>query len=337
MDDDAKAVSYSDPDLPVGRREAMRRVNRAMDYIDAHLAEPIRLKQLAAQAHFSPYHFVRVFTAITGETPASHLRRLRLARAALLLYGWPNASILEIALATGFQSAPVFARAFRLEFGMSASAWRRADFWHPCGVFRCWRPLPCRECEGRDRLFVDADRAEIKNIPPRETPKPTGLGEIKIENLPPRRVAYMRGVGPLAGNYATVWRRLTRWLIVRDLAGPDAVLFVHVLDSPHITAPRHLRYDAGLVIDDSFVPDRYVNTREVPGGWFVTAPFTGPIAEELIAGRYLYSVWLPAHGYMRAGQTYHICVPRRDNMALSQAHIDNVFNCTFYLPILPPK
>ena len=38
-----------------------------MDYVQAHLAENLTLEKLAAVAAFSPFHFHRVFAAITGE------------------------------------------------------------------------------------------------------------------------------------------------------------------------------------------------------------------------------------------------------------------------------
>src|SRR5262249_10995900 len=64
------------------RREYERRVNRVMDHVEAHLAEELTLERLAAVAAFSPFHFHRVFAAITGETLSEFIRRIRLERAA---------------------------------------------------------------------------------------------------------------------------------------------------------------------------------------------------------------------------------------------------------------
>lgn len=53
------------------------RINRVVDYIGAHLAEILDLQTLAGVAHFSPWHFHRVFQAVTGETLADCVSRRR--------------------------------------------------------------------------------------------------------------------------------------------------------------------------------------------------------------------------------------------------------------------
>jgi AraC family transcriptional regulator len=44
------------------------RINRVVDYIDAHLDEEHTLKNLSQVTHFSPFHFHRIFRVLTGET-----------------------------------------------------------------------------------------------------------------------------------------------------------------------------------------------------------------------------------------------------------------------------
>jgi AraC-like DNA-binding protein len=99
--------------LSVHRREYERRVNRVMDYVQAHLDEDLTLEKLAGVAAFSPFHFHRVFAAITGETLSNFIRRVRLERAASCLAIMRETSVLEIALRYGFSSAVTFARAFK--------------------------------------------------------------------------------------------------------------------------------------------------------------------------------------------------------------------------------
>lgn len=57
------------------------RIHRVTDHIDAHLAEPLDLAVLASIAHFSAWHFHRVFQTMTGETLADPVRRRRASRA----------------------------------------------------------------------------------------------------------------------------------------------------------------------------------------------------------------------------------------------------------------
>ena len=49
----------------------IERVNAVIDYIEHHLADDLSLSTLADVAHFSPYHFHRVFSTLVGETKAS--------------------------------------------------------------------------------------------------------------------------------------------------------------------------------------------------------------------------------------------------------------------------
>src|SRR3954465_12819694 len=111
-------------------------INRVMDHIDAHLDETLDLEARAGVARFSPFHFHRVFQALTGETLAERVRRRRLEVAAGRLLTRANATALQIALEVGFNSAEVFTRAFRAYFGVTPSAGRG-------GPFRSWAERHC--------------------------------------------------------------------------------------------------------------------------------------------------------------------------------------------------
>src|SRR5207247_10418688 len=70
-------TSTERPSLDGARLEYDKRVNRVIDHVRAHLAEPLTLADLARVAAFSPFHFHRVFRAITGETLFGFIQRLR--------------------------------------------------------------------------------------------------------------------------------------------------------------------------------------------------------------------------------------------------------------------
>ena len=55
-----------------------RRLQPVIRYLEQHYRDPPDLTTIAALASLSPYHFHRIFTAVTGETLAAYLRRLRL-------------------------------------------------------------------------------------------------------------------------------------------------------------------------------------------------------------------------------------------------------------------
>jgi AraC-like DNA-binding protein len=60
-----------------------RRVARVSDHIAEHLDDELDVERLAEVAHFSPWHFHRIYRETTGETVADTVRRLRLHRAAV--------------------------------------------------------------------------------------------------------------------------------------------------------------------------------------------------------------------------------------------------------------
>jgi AraC-like DNA-binding protein len=92
-----------------------------LEFMAAHLSEPIGLAELALAVHSSPSHLSRLFTAEFGHGPTVHLRRLRLDHAAALLRSG-QANVTEAALAAGYQSLGQFSRAFAEHHGHSPSA-----------------------------------------------------------------------------------------------------------------------------------------------------------------------------------------------------------------------
>ena len=69
----------------INKQEYQLRINKVTDYIHNHIDQPLSLQKMAGIACFSPFHFHRVFTILTGETPTDYIKRTRIEKAALLL------------------------------------------------------------------------------------------------------------------------------------------------------------------------------------------------------------------------------------------------------------
>jgi AraC family transcriptional regulator len=93
-------------------------LKKAADLVIARLEDPPQLRELAAAAAVSPYHFHRIWRVLTGETVAETTLRLRLESAEELLRQ-DRATVTETALAVGFATPQSLARAFRRRLGMS--------------------------------------------------------------------------------------------------------------------------------------------------------------------------------------------------------------------------
>ena len=86
------------------------------------------IRDLAREAHMSPYHFIRQFEAVFGVTPHQFRIRSRLDLAKLLLAGG-NHSVTEVCLETGFSSLGSFSDLFTRRIGTAPSVWTRTAAW----------------------------------------------------------------------------------------------------------------------------------------------------------------------------------------------------------------
>jgi AraC family transcriptional regulator len=99
------------------------RLRRVVDYIEAHLAEDIGLRDLAALAGLSAHHFGEAFKASTGTSPHRYLIERRILRAKERLLG-ADRSIAEIAVSVGFANHSHFTDNFRKLTGTTPSRFR---------------------------------------------------------------------------------------------------------------------------------------------------------------------------------------------------------------------
>jgi AraC family transcriptional regulator len=113
----------SDPQAIQAHHE---RISDVQQYIRQHIDESLRRDVLAAVAGFSVPHFHRIFSASTGESIASYIRRLRLERAGRKLR-MGAVDITEVALAAGYDTHAAFSKAFKQQFGLSPSEFRQLD------------------------------------------------------------------------------------------------------------------------------------------------------------------------------------------------------------------
>jgi AraC family transcriptional regulator len=273
------------------RLEYEKRVNRVIDHVRDHLAEELTLASLARVAAFSPFHFHRIFRAITGETLFGFIQRVRIERAAVALTIHPDQTVLEVALNHGFSSAAAFARAFRVRFGMTATAWRGggADRWRA-------RRNPERKARKPIRNAGKAPRRTARQT--LERPAREDAMNVRVTNLPPHHVAYMRYVGPYGPRgIPETWAKLHEWMKPRDLFTDTRVTLGIAYDDPSVTAPEKCRYDACVVVPSEFPGDKWVNLMDVAGGKYAVTEFVGTAHEIVGVWDGVFGSWLPGSGY----------------------------------------
>ena len=106
-----------------GLAPAVRR--RIAEYIDARLASPLTVGELAAQAALSEHHFAHMFRVSFGMAPHAWVLQRRLERARLLLAA-SEQSLDHVAQACGFASASHLVNRFRAACGVPPGHYRRA-------------------------------------------------------------------------------------------------------------------------------------------------------------------------------------------------------------------
>ena len=103
---------------------APARLRAVIDHIQAHLAAPLTLKELADIACMSEYHFARRFKAETGSSPYQFVLNQRISAAASLL-AQDHEPIKAIAQKVGFVNSRHFSTAFRKWSGQTPLAYRQ--------------------------------------------------------------------------------------------------------------------------------------------------------------------------------------------------------------------
>lgn len=92
-------------------------VEKVLYYIDDHLSDDIEFKHLAEEFGYSPFHFHRIFSAVTEQTMMEYVRKRRLTIAHQKLCKTQE-SVADICYSVGFKSIQTFNRAFKKTFGM---------------------------------------------------------------------------------------------------------------------------------------------------------------------------------------------------------------------------
>lgn len=114
-------VQWQLPTVKGGLAPAVLR--HVLDWIEAHLAQPLLLADLAEQAALSEYHFARMFRQSMGLAPHQYVMQRRMVQAKAQLLN-SERSLTAIAMACGFSSPSHFSNRFRAVYGLTPSQLR---------------------------------------------------------------------------------------------------------------------------------------------------------------------------------------------------------------------
>ncbi|WP_220100884.1 helix-turn-helix domain-containing protein [Chitinophaga oryzae] len=97
------------------------RIVQAKLFIDNHYADEIDLENIADEAYFSRFHFIRLFRSAYGKTPHQYLKSVRIEKARQLLK--EDKTVAEACFSVGFQSLTTFSGLFKKIVGESPSSY----------------------------------------------------------------------------------------------------------------------------------------------------------------------------------------------------------------------
>ena len=234
-----------------------RRLQPVIRYLEQHYRDPPDLTTIAALASLSPYHFHRIFTAVTGETLAAYLRRLRLENIARQLF-YGKADITTLALEHGYASSQALAKAFRAHFGITASELRT------CQDFASYRRTLQNSKIGHTLHKNGHAAAAATTYTAREPKQESNITTLHTEQFAPRTLAYIRVTGAYGVGYEEATRRLYQWAGAHGLADGECI-FIY-LDHPEVTPIERCRTDICLSVPPDTAVGGGIEKQTLPGG-----------------------------------------------------------------------
>jgi len=286
------------------REEYISRVNRVVDYIEKNIRKTLTLDELANIAHFSKFHFHRIFKAFIGETIAQFIQRIRIERAAKELISNPRKSITEIAFDNGFSDPAIFSRSFKNTYQKNPSQWRNGGYTDYNKNRQTHSKINQTESnfEQDFRLppfYIDSEtnnqvwRIKMDNFKD---------VHIEVKEMPEMYVAYLRHTGPYKGNgtlFEKLLNQLVKWAGPRNLLHfPKTKLMSVYHDDPEITDDDKLRLSVCLTVDRNTPVDGEIGKMTLTAGKFAVGSFeiSGSGGYEQ-AWNMMMAGWLPESGY----------------------------------------
>ena len=99
-----------------------KRIVHAKLFIYNNYSHNIDLNNIADEAFFSKFHFIRLSKKIYGKTPHQYMTVVRIEKAKQLLQ--TETSISKVCYSIGFDSISSFTGLFKKIFGVTPSAWQ---------------------------------------------------------------------------------------------------------------------------------------------------------------------------------------------------------------------
>lgn len=252
------------------------RLQGLIDYIYAHLNEPLDLITMSEVAGISQYHLHRIYSSIYGESISNMIKRLRLHKAAGNLIN-SQMSLDEIANLSGYRHLPSFSRAFSAEFGSPPASFRQQR----------------RQLVEEPIFFLTPQQVarETNNMQDANSNLNFPVTISQLES-PLKLVVY-----PHQGSYMNIgqaFEKLSGWAGMRQLFDQTTRMMAVYFHDPDNTPEQALRSLAGLTVLAEKMPslEAPLEHYEIRSGKYAVLRYKGPYADMHRAYKWFFGTWL---------------------------------------------
>jgi len=278
------------------RIEYIKRINKVMDFVENNLDKELPLEYLSKKAYFSPFHFHRIFSTITGETLNSFINRKRIEKIASLILNGTELSLLELATNYGFNSSSSFSRSFKKFYGISPTEFKEK------GKDQYSKIGKVLSKNGKEEITFESYICSINNV--KNWIKMNA--QIEVKEMPELKVVAMRHTGDF-DKIGMVYERLMRWAGPKGLlSSPDMKTVTIYHDDPKVTEMSKLRQSACITINGDIKTDGEAELLSVKKGKYAVGRFEITVTGFKKAWDSM-CVWVAESGYKtRDGDYYEL-------------------------------
>lgn len=265
-------------------------VNKALQFIDENLDTDLSLESISQVACFSPFHFHRIFKSITNETLNAYIKRKRIEKVATVLIRKPEVSITELSLLFGFNSNSSLTRAFKKNYGISPSEFRKQK--HD----RFSKISQVESKNGQGRVVFEQYICSIENL--KEWTEMNA--KIEIKEIADLELAYVTSIGKQG--IATAFDTLVNWATPLGLLKqPDTKMVTIYHDSFKTTSPDKVRISACITLTEPLKVSGNIGRTAIKKGKFIVGSFVIGLPDFEKSWNGLF-VWMAENGYKKANR-----------------------------------
>ncbi|MCO7184832.1 AraC family transcriptional regulator [Tenacibaculum sp. XPcli2-G] len=267
------------------------RISNAIDFIERNLDKKLVLEEIAEKAYFSPYHFHRLFKAVTKETVNDFITRKRVEKSASFLLNKKDKTVTEVSEIVGFVTLSSFSRAFKKFYGMSPAEFKKES---PSKYSKiCKTESKNGKIETQFEQYICNINTNLKWMQMK--------AKTEVKKMPTLKVAYLTHQGKMDA-VENAYHKLMEWAYPKGLMQQENLRMLTVYhDSPKITDEDKIRMSVCLTLNSEVKTEGEVSVKEIPELKCIVSRLEITPSEFQQAWESSF-VWMSEHGFKKADQ-----------------------------------